>query len=117
MIAALTDQLICCLAQQAVLYCRFRRLPLWSDSSRSDNNCSIFHSSSKEADLEKESAIRSIYNNTARGSTLLTVCTVAGPAIRDDDFMASSFMTLPGLALFYGGLVRKAAQCLGIQGL
>ena len=33
------------------------------------------------------------------------------------------FMTLPGLALFYGGLVRKKnvlsvlAQCLGIAGL
>ncbi len=54
----------------------------------------------------------------------------AAPAIDSGDnawMMTSSalvlFMTLPGLALFYGGLVRSKnvlsvlAQCLGIAGL
>ena len=62
-------------------------------------------------------------NNTDPGKTLTGV---AGPG--HNGWMMTStalvlFMTLPGLALFYGGLVRKKnvlsvmAQCLGIAGL
>ncbi|PAW78248.1 MAG: hypothetical protein B9S32_08610, partial [Verrucomicrobia bacterium Tous-C9LFEB] len=51
---------------------------------------------------------------------------VAGPGHNAFIMVAAAlvlFMTLPGLALFYGGLVRKKnvlsvlAQCLGITGL
>src|SRR5436190_11974931 len=53
---------------------------------------------------------------------------VSGPGPGHNAWMMTSaalvlFMTLPGLALFYGGLVRKKnvlsvlAQCLGITGL
>jgi hypothetical protein len=53
---------------------------------------------------------------------------VAGPGPGHNAWMMTSaalvlFMTLPGLALFYGGLVRRKnvlsvlAQCLGIAGL
>ncbi len=62
-------------------------------------------------------------NNTDPGKSLTGV---AGPG-HNAWMMTSSalvlFMTLPGLALFYGGLVRKKnvlsvlAQCLGITGL
>lgn len=70
-------------------------------------------------------------NNTARGSdsadaTVSSKIAVPGPG-HNAWMMASSalvlFMTLPGLALFYGGLVRTKnvlsvlAQCLGIAGL
>jgi Amt family ammonium transporter len=70
-------------------------------------------------------------NNTARGSDAAgaTVsATVAGPGPGHNAWMMTSaalvlFMTLPGLALFYGGLVRTKnvlsvlAQCMGIAGL
>lgn len=70
-------------------------------------------------------------NNTARGSdsadaTVSSKIAAPGPG-HNAWMMASSalvlFMTLPGLALFYGGLVRTKnvlsvlAQCLGIAGL
>src|SRR6187402_2668270 len=53
---------------------------------------------------------------------------IAGPGPGHNAWQMTSsalvlFMTLPGLALFYGGLVRKKnvlsvlAQCLGIAGL
>jgi Amt family ammonium transporter len=70
-------------------------------------------------------------NNTGRNSdtpdsTVLSKVSGAGPG--HNAWMMTSaalvlFMTLPGLALFYGGLVRKKnvlsvlAQCLGIAGL
>ena len=70
-------------------------------------------------------------NNVGRGSDVPTNnvksnIAVAGPG--HNAWMMTSaalvlFMTLPGLALFYGGLVRKKnvlsvlAQCLGIAGL
>src|SRR6202165_227260 len=58
----------------------------------------------------------------------LTMATVGTPGPGHNGWMMTAsalvlFMTLPGLALFYGGLVRKKnvlsvlAQCLGIAGL
>ena len=72
---------------------------------------------------ERISALEAYVNNTDPGKSLTGV---AGPG-HNAWMMTSSalvlFMTLPGLALFYGGLVRKKnvlsvlAQCLGITGL
>jgi Amt family ammonium transporter len=65
-------------------------------------------------------------NNTARTPDVASK--IAGPGPGHNAWQMTStalvlFMTLPGLALFYGGLVRKKnvlsvlAQCLGIAGL
>ena len=65
-------------------------------------------------------------NNTARTPDVASH--VSGPGPGHNAWLMTSavlvlFMTLPGLALFYGGLVRKKnvlsvlAQCLGIAGL
>ncbi len=72
---------------------------------------------------ERIAALEAYVNNTDPGKSLTGV---AGPG-HNAWLMTSSalvlFMTLPGLALFYGGLVRKKnvlsvlAQCLGIAGL
>ena len=69
-------------------------------------------------------------NNSARvaDSTNTVTSKIAGPGPGHNAWMMTSaalvlFMTLPGLALFYGGLVRRKnvlsvlAQCLGIAGL
>jgi len=70
-------------------------------------------------------------NNTARGSDAAdskVTSKVSGAGPGHNAWMMTSaalvlFMTLPGLALFYGGLVRSKnvlsvlAQCLGITGL
>ena len=67
-------------------------------------------------------------NNGARNADTNTVSKIAGPGPGHNAWMMTSsalvlFMTLPGLALFYGGLVRRKnvlsvlAQCLGIAGL
>src|SRR5437870_6317612 len=69
-------------------------------------------------------------NNSARGADAGAPVTsnVAGPGPGHNAWMMTCaalvlFMTLPGLALFYGGLVRAKnvlsvlAQCLGIAGL
>src|SRR5260370_29220236 len=69
-------------------------------------------------------------NNSARGTDTGSPGTsdVAGPGPGHNAWMMTCaalvlFMTLPGLALFYGGLVRAKnvlsvlAQCLGIAGL
>lgn len=70
-------------------------------------------------------------NNTARGSDAAdskVASKVPGAGPGHNAWMMTSaalvlFMTLPGLALFYGGLVRKKnvlsvlAQCMGIAGL
>ncbi|WP_404420196.1 ammonium transporter [Nibricoccus sp. IMCC34717] len=72
---------------------------------------------------ERIAALEAYMNNVAPTKSLEGV---AGPG-HNAWIMTSSalvlFMTLPGLALFYGGLVRKKnvlsvlAQCLGIAGL
>src|SRR5256885_17091236 len=70
-------------------------------------------------------------NNSARGSDSAnpkTVSNISGSGPGHNGWMMTAsalvlFMTLPGLALFYGGLVRQKnvlsilAQCLGIAGL
>ncbi|MBI3887146.1 MAG: ammonium transporter [Opitutae bacterium] len=77
------------------------------------------------ADLEKRIAgLEAYINNTDPAGSAITG--VAGPGHNGWLMVCSAlvlFMTLPGLALFYGGLVRKKnvlsvlAQCLGIAGL
>ena len=80
---------------------------------------------------QRISDLEAYVNNGGRGSDAAdaTVTSkVAGPGPGHNAWMMTSaalvlFMTLPGLALFYGGLVRKKnvlsvlAQCLGITGL
>jgi Amt family ammonium transporter len=76
------------------------------------------------ASIEDRVASLEAYINNADGTK--TLPGVPGPG-HNGWMMTSSalvlFMTLPGLALFYGGLVRKKnalsvlAQCLGIAGL
>src|SRR5438552_6790869 len=69
-------------------------------------------------------------NNSARGadSEASAASNISGPGPASNAWMMTCaalvlFMTLPGLALFYGGLVRAKnvlsvlAQCLGIAGL
>jgi ammonium transporter, Amt family len=70
-------------------------------------------------------------NNSARGSDsagAASASNISGPGPGHNGWMMTAsalvlFMTLPGLALFYGGLVRQKnvlsilAQCLGIAGL
>jgi ammonium transporter, Amt family len=70
-------------------------------------------------------------NNSARGADAVnppTPSNISGPGPGHNGWMMTCtalvlFMTLPGLALFYGGLVRQKnvlsilAQCLGIAGL
>ncbi len=79
------------------------------------------------ADLERRIVDLEAYvNNGARVD--IATSKVAGPGPGHNGFMMISaalvlFMTLPGLALFYGGLVRSKnvlsimAQCMGIAGL
>jgi Amt family ammonium transporter len=67
-------------------------------------------------------------NNGARNPDTNSTSNISGPGPGHNGWMMTSsalvlFMTLPGLALFYGGLVRRKnvlsvlAQCLGIAGL
>ena len=79
------------------------------------------------AELEKRVADLEAYmNNVARGDAATSK--VAGPGPGHNSWMMVCaalvlFMTLPGLALFYGGLVRQKnvlsvmAQCLGLAGV
>ncbi|HEY3235688.1 MAG TPA: ammonium transporter [Polyangiaceae bacterium] len=79
------------------------------------------------AELEKRVADLEAYvNNGARADAATSK--IAGPGPGHNGWMMACaalvlFMTLPGLALFYGGLVRSKnvlsvmAQCLGIAGL
>jgi Amt family ammonium transporter len=72
---------------------------------------------------QRLAALEAYVNNTAPSASLVGV-----PGPGHNAWMMTStalvlFMTLPGLALFYGGLVRRKnvlsvlAQCLGITGL
>ncbi len=88
-------------------------------------------SPSPSPSLEQRVADLEAYiNNSARGTDTGSPVTsnVAGPGPGHNAWMMTCaalvlFMTLPGLALFYGGLVRAKnvlsvlAQCLGIAGL
>jgi len=81
-------------------------------------------------DSQRIADLEAYINNVARPTGSLTNITskVAAPGPGHNGFQMICtalvlFMTLPGLALFYGGLVRKKnilsvlAQCLGIAGL
>lgn len=78
--------------------------------------------------LEERVADIEAYMNNVPRVTAAGTSKVAGPGPGHNAWQMTStalvlFMTLPGLALFYGGLVRKKnvlsvlAQCLGIAGL
>ncbi len=77
---------------------------------------------------ERLEDLEAYINNTARNASTQTTTRIAGPGPGHNAWQMTStalvlFMTLPGLALFYGGLVRKKnvlsvmAQCLGVAGL
>jgi ammonium transporter, Amt family len=77
---------------------------------------------------ERLDDLEAYVNNTARNATTNSTTKIAGPGPGHNAWQMTStalvlFMTLPGLALFYGGLVRSKnvlsvmAQCLGIAGL
>lgn len=83
-----------------------------------------------EPSIEQRLAdIEAYFNNGARPSAEANVASkIGGPGPGHNAWQMTStalvlFMTLPGLALFYGGLVRKKnvlsvlAQCMGIAGL
>jgi len=77
---------------------------------------------------ERLEDLEAYVNNGARNGSTNAPSKIAGPGPGHNGWMMTSsalvlFMTLPGLALFYGGLVRRKnvlsvlAQCLGIAGL
>jgi Amt family ammonium transporter len=79
------------------------------------------------AELEKRVADLEAYiNNGARGDEATSKIAAPGPGHNGFMMVCAAlvlFMTMPGLALFYGGLVRSKnvlsimAQCMGIAGL
>jgi Amt family ammonium transporter len=75
---------------------------------------------------ERLSDLEAYVNNTARADNEASSIPGPGPGHNAWQMTATAlvlFMTLPGLALFYGGLVRRKnvlsvlAQCLGIAGM
>jgi Amt family ammonium transporter len=77
---------------------------------------------------ERIEDLEAYVNNGARNASTNAPSKVAGPGPGHNAWQMTSsalvlFMTLPGLALFYGGLVRRKnvlsvmAQCLGIAGM
>ena len=77
---------------------------------------------------ERVADLEAYMNNVARGTNTNAPSSIPGPGPGHNAWQMTStalvlFMTLPGLALFYGGLVRRKnvlsvmAQCLGIAGL
>src|SRR4029434_9082 len=80
---------------------------------------------------QRVSDLEAYMNNSARGADAANATApsnISGPGPGHNAWLMTSallvlFMTLPGLALFYGGLVRSKnvlsvlAQCLGIAGL
>ncbi|HZR78205.1 MAG TPA: hypothetical protein VFA58_03310, partial [Chthoniobacterales bacterium] len=114
------DMFVAVLALGALLF--------FSNSSPAQTSPSPATSPSLEqrvADLE------AYVNNSARASDsaeTIAKSNISGPGPGHNGWMMTAsalvlFMTLPGLALFYGGLVRQKnvlsvlAQCLGIAGL
>lgn len=83
----------------------------------------------KPASVEQRLAeLEAYFNNSARNTDPGVASKITGPGPGHNAWMMTSaalvlFMTLPGLALFYGGLVRKKnvlsvlAQCLSIAGV
>jgi Amt family ammonium transporter len=77
---------------------------------------------------ERLDDLEAYINNTARNASTNSQTKIAGPGPGHNAWQMTStalvlFMTLPGLALFYGGLVRRKnvlsvmAQCLGVAGM
>lgn len=77
---------------------------------------------------ERLEDLEAYVNNGARNASTNAPSKIAGPGPGHNAWQMTAsalvlFMTLPGLALFYGGLVRRKnvlsvmAQCLGIAGL
>jgi Amt family ammonium transporter len=77
---------------------------------------------------ERLEDLEAYVNNTPRNASTNAPTKIAGPGPGHNAWQMTStalvlFMTLPGLALFYGGLVRRKnvlsvmAQCLGIAGM
>ena len=77
---------------------------------------------------ERLDDLEAYVNNGSRNSDPNTSSKIPGPGPGHNGWMMTSsalvlFMTLPGLALFYGGLVRRKnvlsvlGQCMGIAGL
>lgn len=77
---------------------------------------------------ERLQDLEAYVNNGTRGSSTNSVSNIGGAGPGHNGWMMTAsalvlFMTLPGLALFYGGLVRRKnvlsvlAQCLGIAGM
>ena len=77
---------------------------------------------------ERLDDLEAYVNNGTRNASTNAASKITGPGPGHNAWMMTSsalvlFMTLPGLALFYGGLVRRKnvlsvlAQCLGIAGL
>jgi len=108
------------------LFCLFFALGQLSSAQTSASSPSASPSlEQRVADLE------AYVNNSARGADAAngqTISNISGPGPAHNAWMMTCaalvlFMTLPGLALFYGGLVRAKnvlsilAQCLGIAGL
>jgi ammonium transporter, Amt family len=78
--------------------------------------------------VERLEDLEAYVNNGARNGNTNASSKIAGPGPGHNAWQMTStalvlFMTLPGLALFYGGLVRRKnvlsvlAQCMGIAGL
>ncbi len=108
------------------LFCLFFALGQFSSARTSTLSAAASPSlEQRVADLE------AYVNNSARGADAVngqTISNIPGPGPAHNAWMMVCaalvlFMTLPGLALFYGGLVRAKnvlsvlAQCLGIAGL
>jgi Amt family ammonium transporter len=77
---------------------------------------------------ERLEDLEAYMNNTARNASTNSETKIGGPGPGHNAWQMTAtalvlFMTLPGLALFYGGLVRRKnvlsvmAQCLGIAGM
>jgi ammonium transporter, Amt family len=77
---------------------------------------------------ERLDDLEAYINNAPRNASTNAATKIPGPGPGHNGWMMTSsalvlFMTLPGLALFYGGLVRRKnvlsvlGQCLGIAGL
>src|SRR5947209_15712124 len=107
----------------------FVALLLFANISRAQTSTVV---PSASPSLEQRVADLEAYvNNSARGSdstNAKSVSNISGSGPGHNGWMMTAsalvlFMTLPGLALFYGGLVRQKnvlsvlAQCLGIAGL
>lgn len=103
-----------------------------AEFSRAEASANGSPSPTATPSLEQRVADLEAYvNNAARGSDAASArigSNISGPGPGHNGWMMTAsalvlFMTLPGLALFYGGLVRAKnvlsilAQCLGIAGL